>query len=297
MKFLKIAISIALLFISGSCTSMLRMIDFIPSNEVHTIEFTNAKENPNYEFYYATGNDFLEKEYLTKLRTNYLLDSLVLGATSQLEKVKRVLYWTSKQWEHNGSNQPKKRDAISILKEAKEGKSFRCVEYGIVSSAALNSIGITSRVLGLATSDVENVKYAAGHVAAESFLSDIQKWVFFDAQFNYIPVLNNIPLNAVEFQKAILENRNTLKLVNLNQKNGISKIDKESYLNFVAKHLFYFDVLFDNRIESGMKRYKINGNHKLTLVPVGHKEPKIFQKIYPIHSEYTNSLKDFYRKP
>ena len=53
--------------------------------------------------------------------------------------------WVHKQWDHNGRNQPENIDAISILEEVKEGKNFRCVEYGIVATACLNAVRIKSK--------------------------------------------------------------------------------------------------------------------------------------------------------
>jgi len=74
--------------------------------------------------------------------------------------------------------------------------------------------------------------------------------------------------------------------------------DFDNYINWVAKYLFYFDVLFDQRIGNEPNYKDINGMTKITLVPVGEKEPKIFQRHSKIdYSFYTNSLNDFYRRP
>ena len=70
--------------------------------------------------------------YLNKLRTTYKLDELVAGKNGDYEKVQAVCHWVRSRWEHNGNNEPKKNDAISILQEAEQGKRFRCVEYSVV---------------------------------------------------------------------------------------------------------------------------------------------------------------------
>jgi len=100
-----------------------------------------------------------------------------------------LLNWTNKRWEHSGNNTPKESDAISILKEAETGKKFRCVEYAIVLSSALKSIGIPARTLGLKTKDVDKTRYGAGHVVTEAYLTDFNKWIFLDGQMNYAPFL------------------------------------------------------------------------------------------------------------
>ena len=234
--------------------------------------------------------------HLSELRKQYEIDVLVKEEKSELDKIKAVLDRTSKQWEHNGSNNPTKQDALTILKEAREGKQFRCVEYGIVATAALNSIGIPARTLGLKTRDVEKVMRGAGHVVTEVYSTELGKWIFIDPQFNILPVLNGKPLNGVEFQKEIFNKNTNLKLIN--KQGELSREDAEKYINWVGKYLYYFDVLFDQKTMNSGKFITINGMTKLTLVPVGRKEPRIFQRRYKIdYSYYTHSLNDFYRKP
>ena len=177
-----------ILFVFNSCSSFFRFINYSPSTRLVNVEFS-SDTNTAYKFYYS---DTLNNDYLRRLRNNYGLDTLISNSKNQLESVKIVLAWTRRQWNHSGSNTPQKSDAISILEEAKAGKSFRCVEYGIVSAAALNSIGLPARVIGLKSRDVEKVKYGAGHVAAEVYLPELKKWVFLDGQFNAIAMLNKI---------------------------------------------------------------------------------------------------------
>lgn len=289
-RFLTIIIS-SILFCS--CNSFFQLINVSPSSKVKDISFSHESPNPLYEFYYP---DTLENDYLSKLRKQYGIDDLVKGQKGDLEKIKSVLNWTNKQWEHNGSNKPSKQDALTILKEAHEGKQFRCVEYGIVATTALNSIGIPARTLGLKTQDVEKVMSGAGHVVSEVYSKEFEKWIFIDPQSNIIPTLNGIPLNGVEFQKEIYKKNEKLKLVN--KQGELSTEDSEKYINWVGKYLFYFDVLFDQKTPNSSNVKNINGMTKLTLVPVGHKEPRIFQRKNKIdYSYYTHSLNDFYRKP
>lgn len=147
MKSIRFLISLAILPYLAGCSSFFTLIRYSPSTKIVGSEYTHDV-NTRYQFFYS---DTLGNDYLRNLRKTYRLDSLTANASDQFEKVKIILDWTSKQWKHSGSNQPAKSDAISILEEAKTGKSFRCVEYGIVSSAALNSIGIPARVLALKT--------------------------------------------------------------------------------------------------------------------------------------------------
>lgn len=264
-----------------------------PSDQLKQIKFDNKNPNPDYKFSYA---DSMNNEYLRNLRVSQNLDKIVSISTDDFEKIKTIVDWTSKQWLHNGSNTPSSSDPLTILKEAKEGKMFRCVEYGIVSSAALSSIGFPSRVLALKTADVSSVKFNAGHVVAETYSKELNKWIFIDAQFNAIPLINRIPLNAVEFQKAIYENNQNLKIVN---KQGVfSIIEQEEYITWIRKYLYYFDIHFDNEFRFDANKKTVMGKESLMLIPIKAKKPAIFQRKYPIdYCLYTNNVNDFYQQP
>jgi hypothetical protein len=276
-----------------SCSSFFQLINVSPSAGVKNISYSQEPQNPLFVFQYS---DTTANEFLKELRSSYRLDKLVAEDNSEFEKIKSILDWTNSQWSHNGSNSPSKSDALTILKEAKEGKQFRCVEYGIVAAAAMNSIGIPARTLGLKSRDVEKVRRGAGHVVTEAYSKELGKWIFMDPQMNIIPVLNGVPLNGVEFQREIYNKNPELKLIN--KQGELNSEDKRNYIKWIGKYLFYFDVLFDQKTLDSDKFKSINGMTKLTLVPVGHKEPKVFQRRYKInYSYYTNSLNDFYVKP
>jgi hypothetical protein len=254
------------------------------------VSYDASAKAPAYQFWYESG---ASNEYLNRLKTQYLLEKVVEGARSDSARALRILHWSHRQWEHNGDNEPRKRDAISILEEARtEGKQFRCVEYGIVGTAALNAMGLPARVLGLKMRDVETIEGGAGHVLLEVYLPDLKKWVLMDGQWDAMPVLNGVPLNAAELQQAIATNYDALEIRSLS---GVSKAD---YVRFVYSYLYYMDVAFDNRELAGGEKMRHEGKRSLMLVPQGAKEPRIFQKARPIdYAIYTRSMADFYAPP
>jgi hypothetical protein len=234
--------------------------------------------------------------YLKELRETYHLGSLTDGAKSNTEKALIVLDWTHKQWDHNGNNQPSKADALTILKEAKTGSMFRCVEYGIVSTDALLSLDLKARVVALKSRDVETCKSGAGHVLTEVWLPDHHKWALLDGQYNIMPMLHNVPLNAVEFQEAIV---NKEPFILVNSKGQVSKKERKQYLQFIPHYLYFFDTPFDNRRNSSQQdRHSYKNKDLLMLVPKGAKQPTIFQRKFDIGSvHYTSNLFDFYKSP
>lgn len=245
------------------------------------LEFTNERVRLPHAFVRSTPGD----SYLTRLRAEYGLDKVVAGERSDYGRLRAVSRWVRSRWEHNGSNEPQKPDPISILREAAEGKRFRCVEYALVLSAALNSIGIPARVLALKTEDAETRESGAGHVVAEAYLSDRGKWVMVDGQWDVIPTLRGRPLNAVELQRALSRRQRGLGV------DSLSGADAAEYFAWVAPYLFYFDTKFDSRYEGARQ------TQSLMLVPVGAKQPTVFQRKWPLRMVYTHSVRAFYPKP
>lgn len=281
MQYPKAAICFVFLLSSLSLWAQKNLIqyDTVNVNAQISFQFPDTSNNP----------------YLAELRSLYALDKLVTSNSSDLEKILVVLNWTHNQWKHDGNNQPSKPDALTILKEAKEGENFRCVEYGIVVSRALLALNFKARVLGLKTKDVETTQSGAGHVLAEVWVPSFQKWALIDGQFNIMPVLDGIPLNAVELQEAI-SNKKNFKLVDANGE--VNRRRRANYLSFIGDYLYYLDVKFDEREVKYQERLKLNDKIAIMLVPLGAKNPTIFQKNYSInYAYYTNSLKDFYKKP
>lgn len=251
--------------------------------------FGSGAKNSELQFWYEQNSN---NSYLDTLRSKFPVDSLVKNAVSDSAKALRMLHWVHNQWKHNGDNQPSKADAVSILEEAKQGKNFRCVEYGIVATACLNAIGLKARTLGLMTKEVETTQYGAGHVLLEVYLDDIGKWALLDGQWDAMPVLNNIPLNAVEFQKAIAENYTELEI------RTSSGLSKRNYINWIYPYLYYFTISFDNREGTDAGTKKIKEKSSLMLVPSGAKKPVVFQISNNIdYCLYTHSLSDFYAPP
>ena len=227
-----------------------------------------------------------DETYLTNLRTTYQLDALVAGKTTDFERVQAVCAWVHQQWKHNGRNTPQRYDPTSILQEAAQGKQFRCVEYGIVLVGALTALGIPARTLGLEMADVETRKSGAGHVLAEAWLADQHKWMLVDGQWDVIPLLNGVPLNAVELQKALAEHQSGLTVA------SPAGTSTRHYSRWIQPYLYYFDTGLDGRIGGRCEP------GDLYLVPLEAPNPARFQGSEPVKNRlYTHSAAAFYRPP
>jgi hypothetical protein len=274
--------------LSSSCAVLHRY----PSEKITALSFEQTQRNNSFQFTYP---DAQTDTNLQRLQANYHFDEVVKNAKSEQEKVLIMLNWVRGRWEHNGWNDAETNNACTILERAEKGEKFRCVEYGIVLKNALLAVGLKARTLALMTRDVEITKMGAGHVLSEVWLKDRQKWALVDAQFNAMPVLDGIPLNAVELQAAIIQKKD-FRFVNI--KGELTPEERKKYMAFIPHYLYYFDVDFDQRTLPRAKRVKIDGNRSLTLHPIGSKPPTVFQRKYPITEEaYTTSIADFYTAP
>lgn len=246
-------------------------------------KFETTDTGERYHFLWGSADD----PYLTRLRTRYKLGHLVSGSGSDFVSAFRICDWAHSLWDHDGDAEPVSSDPLSILREVECGKAFRCAEYATVAQAALQSIGIPSRLLGLKRKDVETRESEAGHVAVESYLPSIQRWILVDAQFHAVPVVNGIPANAVEILTALVDNPSSVSVL------GLSGTDGREYLTFMLPYLYYFDVGFDNRIgRSGASA------RRLMLVPIGARRPKVMQRKWSMGDVvYTHSLRAFYPRP
>jgi hypothetical protein len=228
---------------------------------------------------------------MIKLRKKYDLEGLVSKAKDDYGKLKLITGWVQKQWKHSGNNEPSKSDPLTILKEASEGKRFRCVEYAKVVAACARSLGMPSRVLALKRPDVETAKSGAGHVVAEVWLKQFNKWVFIDGQWGAIPEKNGVPLNAVELQDSIARKATGLKI------RFASGGVEEEYIEWIVPYLYYFDFNLDQRFyDAETEKERISGSKgKIMLVPKGAKRPEVFQKNTLIKNcTYISNPKAFY---
>ena len=274
-------------FLSVVCLSLLACTGSRPAG----VRYSDTLA-ATYPFVYPAA----DSPYLTELRQRYRLDTVGGGATDDLQTVLALLNWTHRQWSHNGSNVPSKSDALTILAEAATGQQFRCVEYGIVSRDALASRGYRARVLALKTAKVETTRQGAGHVLAEVWLPQYQKWALIDGQFNVLPLLNDRPLNAVELRAAWTADE-AVQLVD--QRGSLSERRANNYRRFLNDYLYFLDVGFDQRSPADRSaRQLYDQKTGLMLVPLGAAEPRVFQRKSPIdHLVYTHSAAAFYAAP
>ena len=212
-------------------------------------------------------------ETLRTLRETYKLDAIVAGAADDLDRIRRMCRWVHGRTSHQGWDGDLPSDALGLLQVAENGGQWRCVEYGIVLAGCLNAVGIPARKVGGQARDVETIAVGAGHVFAEAWIVDRQRWMFVDAQMDIVGLdSDGTPMNSVEFRNSL--SRPTPPI---------------PYPLGLAFCMNYFVTGFE--ADDGTRT-------SIMLGPIGSKMPTKFQRVLSrAPDRFTHRLADMYAPP
>ena len=214
-----------------------------------------------------------DSETLRTLRETYKLDAIVAGAADDLDRIRRMCRWVHGRTSHQGWDGDLPSDALGLLQVAEKGGQWRCVEYGIVLAGCLNAVGIPARYVGGQARDVETIAVGAGHVFAEAWIADRQRWMFVDAQMDIVGLdSDGTPMNSVEFRNSL--SRPTPPI---------------PYPLGLAFCMNYFVTGFE--ADDGTRT-------SIMLGTIGSKMPTKFQRVpNPAPDRFTHRLADMYAPP
>ncbi|RYC53494.1 transglutaminase-like domain-containing protein [Flagellimonas olearia] len=160
----------------------------------------------SYEFQYE--NTLLPA--LQKLRTDYHLDNVVKGTTTEFEKILKLRGWVAKHWDwflpDVEVEVQTEWNAFHILDDMdRKGNPKKvggyCLYYSIVLAQACQSFGIPARIVNI------NHSVMGGHEVVEVWSRDYGKWIMMDANFDsmFVCKKKNIPLNVLELHHIFLD--------------------------------------------------------------------------------------------
>jgi hypothetical protein len=140
---------------------------------------------------------------MKELKERYRLSEVVAGKDTELDRQLAMLAWVHGRWRHDGGNASSRGDALTILKEAAGGMSFRCVEYSLTLAQALQALGFPARSIGLRR---DGVSYGSGkgHVVTEAWNDELGKWILLDGQNNATWRDGGEVLNAAEVRERLM---------------------------------------------------------------------------------------------
>lgn len=158
------------------------------------MEFPLDKLNEDYNSITFQSNTADELSQL--LETFHILN--FYQGDSELEKIGSLMEWVHNIAPKNGDIvTPQERNTNSILKAAKNGQLF-CWDYATVMVEMLLAIGIKAFCIACLSHDPHD---SDKHVGVMAYLSDLNKWAFFDPTFNtYFE--DKIPMDIYEIRAA-----------------------------------------------------------------------------------------------
>jgi hypothetical protein len=219
---------------------------------------------------------------LKTLRTEFGIDAVVANARDDYEQLRRIADWTSNRWEHSATQNASNNDPLTILREAKAGGQFICMNYAVVLGGTASALGLPSRLLGLLPKETETRHDA--HSVAEVWLSSRGKWVLADGQWGQVAEVDGVPLNAIELQDALVKDK-TIQCS--------KPVSCRPWLGFIQQYLYFFKITRDERWFENFKA------DQLVLMPVGATAPKSMNGNTNVFAgaRYTSNPDIFYAAP
>lgn len=149
--------------------------------------------------------DPINNKEVASLRSYTGIEKVISKDDTDFVQALKIAKFTSEAWGHDGFNSnPKKQDALTILKLAEKGASFACVQFASVFVQLCQSVGIPARVLNVRTRNPDLGSSGHGHVTAEYFDNQLCKWVWVDPQIHAYAVYRNRPLSCNELAELIV---------------------------------------------------------------------------------------------
>lgn len=216
---------------------------------------------------YTMGN--LEKRKLTQM----LMKELEFEKASEIELFKQLLYWVNEQWKHNGWNAAAPHlSARRIVKNARKGANYRCVEYAKVLKDALVSLGFVARIVNVKSAEVAYGGAGMGHAAVEVWSNERQKWMFLDPQFGAYARYKGEILNYYEIFS--LRKKGYFDQIDFSVKS--SKIGE--YKSFLSHYFGYLAVYFKLENKRHILNLKLNAQTDFYTFQAQPLENNLFTK-------------------
>jgi hypothetical protein len=228
------------------------------------------------------------------LFSGYRLDSILAGSNDNLERVFKLTDHVHRRLDGKTTSKAIDLNAAEVLVWLDAGRTVSEMHYATLLTALIQASGLPARTVFLMTNDAPHVNAGAGHYITEVWLEERNQWMMADAQFNLVPMVGEYVLSAVDFQAAIINNRQ-YGFYNVSGK--LSDADRVAYLKFIPHKLFYFAVAFDQRVAPDVP-YTYGEYTHLILVPLEKEAPELFQRRRLLNTFYSTSSKStFYQRP
>jgi len=141
-------------------------------------------------------------EKLAELKRLYDFDEYVKKGEDEFERMALLMQWTFDNVRYGGAKQyTELRNALTILKKAKEGTPFWCGNISAVYMQCSLALGWTSRYVLMRNPKGE------GHISNDVWSNQFRKWVMIDATWNVYIEKAGIPLSFIEIRDEWIKNQ------------------------------------------------------------------------------------------
>jgi tetratricopeptide (TPR) repeat protein len=226
-----------------------------------------------------------QAEQFVQMRAEFKMDETIPQVANELARLRQLASWTSRQWEHSSTQMASHADPLTILREAKQGGKFICMNYAVVLAGAAQAYGMPARVMALLPRDVE--KRADSHSVVEVWLKQYHTWAIADAQNGIVPTVDGRPLSAIELQEALVRDQP------VDCRTDAAACAK--WAGWIVQYLYHFKIAREQRWYS-----RGQGNPQLVLLPKGAPHPKLYNgKASGVFANavYTSNPDVFYAAP
>ena len=227
---------------------------------------------------------YIDSNEYEELR-NYILEDLTFDTDDETTIFFTLMHYVSKQWPHDGWNAaPSDMNSLNIIKNAKKGERYRCVEYGKVLNDILISFGYIARTVGVKSTEAAYGGAGMGHVATEVWSNKFNKWIFLDPQFNIYAKFRGELLNIYDiYELKSLGQYKKIEFTFIDRENGGKSLDYK-YGDFLDDYLGYIDI---QQVEFG-------ADYSFILKMLNRKNMITFQAFPSGRSVFTDKKSDFY---
>jgi hypothetical protein len=250
-----------------------------PSYKKIQIVTSNNKQINDY-FYYLPLPSSLNKPEFQNLK-QFVHQEYGENALTEPLNFLRIMDWVSSRWVHDGSISSSTMNSLEILKAAKSGRNFSCIEYAKVMSDILTTHGYISRVVGITTSNIAYGSIGEGHAVSEVWSNTLRKWIFIDPQFSIHAKYKGQFLNFYEMYD--LKKRGKYNDIEFEVSESYCRVNRrdrkdiiKEYKEFLSQYFSYMmiDILKDGK--SILLIYGLDGKDQFLTSQGGNGKTSIF---------------------
>jgi len=241
---------------------------------------TSNNKQINDHFYYLPLPSSLNKPEFQNLK-QFVHQEYGENALTEPLNFLRIMDWVSSRWVHDGSISSSTMNSLEILKAAKSGRNFSCIEYAKVMSDILTALGYISRVVGITTSNIAYGSIGEGHAVSEVWSNTLRKWIFIDPQFSIHARYKGQFLNFYEMYD--LKKRGKYNDIEFDVSDSYCRVNRRNrkdilmeYKAFLSRYFSYMmiDIVKDGK--SILLIYGLDGKDQFLTSQGGNGKTSIF---------------------